>query len=105
MKITSEDLLSKKEWIHSELLESIDFNKVEISNVYDVKLLVNGVEFEPNLFNNIMNNIEKHIISEARSLIVEKFPSINEKTRVLHELIDAAKNSIINEFDIDENDF
>ena len=57
MKITFEELLSKKEWLHSELLNSLPHeivSKASEDQFYDVKLVINGVEVEPKMYNDIM---------------------------------------------------
>jgi ferritin-like metal-binding protein YciE len=108
MKITFEETLSRKEWLHKELMESLTGDiiaKASEDQFYDVKLLVNGVELEPAFYNKLVNNIEKYIDSEAKSLVRQKLEEAEEKSRKLSELIDAAKNSIIDEFNIDDEDF
>lgn len=108
MKITFEETLSRKEWLHKELMESLTgdiITKASEDQFYDVKLLVNGVELEPTFYNKLVNNIEKYIDAEAKSLIRQKLEDAEEKSRKLSELIDVAKNSIIDEFNLDDEDF
>ena len=108
MKITFEETLSRKEWLHKELMESLTGDiiiKASKDQFYDVKLLVNGVELEPTFYNKLVNNIEKYIDAEAKSLVRQKLEAAEEKSRKLSELIDAAKNSIIDEFNLDDDDF
>lgn len=108
MKITFEETLSRKEWLHKELMESLTGDIIEKASedqFYDVKLLVNGVELEPTFYNRLVNNIEKYIDAEAKSLVCQKLKEAEEKSRKLSELIDAAKNSIIDEFNLDDEDF
>ena len=60
MKITFDETLSRKEWIHRELMESLTdevISKAANDRFYEVKLLVNGIELEPNFFNDLVNNI------------------------------------------------
>ena len=108
MKITFEETLSRKEWLHKELMESLTgdiITKASEDQFYDVKLLVNGVELEPAFYNKLVNNIEKYIDAEAKGLVRQKLEEAQEKSRKLSELIDAAKNSIIDEFNLDDEDF
>lgn len=108
MKITFKETLSRKEWLHKELTESLTDDiiiKASGDQFYDVKLLVNGVELEPAFYNKLVNNIEKYIDAEAKSLVRQKLEEAEEKSRKLSELIDAAKNSIIDEFNLDDENF
>jgi len=76
MKITFSELLSTTEWLHTELLESLTgeaFLQASKDQFYEVKLLVNGIELEPQLLNRIFKNIEKHIDEQAKSLVRENF--------------------------------
>ena len=108
MKITFEETLSRKEWLHKELMESLTgdiITKSSEDQFYDVKLLVNGVELEPTFYNKLVNNIEKYIDAEAKSLVRQKLEEAEAKSRKLSELIEVAKNSIIDEFNLDDEDF
>jgi len=108
MKITFEEILSAKKWLHKELLESLNgdiITKASEDRFYDVKLLVNGVELEPTFYNKIVTNIEKYIDAEAKKLVCHKLEEAEKKSRKLSELIDVAKNSIIDEFNLDGYDF
>lgn len=107
MKVTFEDLLSRKEWLHGELLNSLTVDVINQANddkFYDVKLLVNGIELEPQFFNDIMNNVVKYIEKEAKSLVREQLEVAEQKARKLSELIDEASNQIKGEFDLFENE-
>ena len=105
MKITFEETLSRKEWLHKELMASLTgdiISKAREDQFYDVKLLVNGVELEPNFYNKLVNNICKYIDAEAKSLVLQKLEEVEKKSKKLSELIESAKNSIINEFNLDD---
>ena len=106
MIVTFEEVLSKKEWLHSELLNSLTgemIQKAAADGFYDIKLLVNGEELEPEFFNKIMNNVEKYIIKQAKSYLVEKLEESSQKIRKLEELYTQAANKISEEFDLDYN--
>lgn len=108
MKITFEELLSRKEWLHTELLNSLNgdlITKASEDGFYQVKLLVNGVELEPKLFNKIVNNIENYIDEQAKSLIKEKLVEAENKVRKLSELFDKVAYKIKDEFNLDECEF
>jgi hypothetical protein len=107
MKITFEEVLSTKEWLHTELMNSLTgdlITKASEDGFYEVKLLVNEVEFEPQLFNKIMNNIEKYIDEQAKSLVREKLEEAENKVRKLSEIFDEAAYRIKDEFNLDESE-
>ena len=108
MKITFKETLSRKEWLHKELMESLTgdvITKASEDQFYDVKLLVNGIELEPSFYNKLVGNIEKYIDAEAKGLVRQKLEEAENKSRKLSELIEAAKNSIIDEFNLEDTDF
>lgn len=97
MKITFEEVLSEKEWLHLELMTSLTgevIDKARKDSFYDVKLLVNGTELEPEMFNTIVNNIDKYIENQARNLIREKLEEAENK---LEELFDKFSHDIEND--------
>jgi len=103
MKITFQEILGRKEWIHRELLHSLTgdlITKAAEDQFYDVKLLVNGVELEPDLFNNVMDHVEKFILSEARNIVNEKLEIADNKSMRLQELINDAIYKIRDEFEL-----
>ena len=107
MKITFEEALSTKEWLHTELMNSLAgdlITKASEDGFYEVKLLVNGVELEPYLFNKIMNNIEKYIDEQAKSLVREKLEEAENKVRKLSEIFDEAAYRIKDEFNLDKSE-
>ena len=108
MKITFEEALSRKEWLHTELMNSLTgdlITQASEDRFYEVKLLVNGIELEPQLFNKIVNNIEKYIDEQAKSLVREKLEEAENKVRRLSELFDEVSYKIKDEFNLDEREF
>lgn len=108
MKITFEDILSKKQWLHKELLNSLTgevMTKTEEDQFFDVKLLVNNIELEPQVLNKIINNIEKYIEEKAKDLINDELNEAKEKSEKLSELINGVCNEIKEEFNINDGDF
>lgn len=108
MKITFDETLSRKEWIHRELMESLTdevISNAANDRFYEVKLLVNGIELEPNFFNDLVNNIEKYVDAEAEKLAAEKISKITERQNVLLNAIDEAIYKIKDEFDINTEDY
>ena len=108
MKITFEEALSRKEWLHTELMNSLTgdlITQASEDRFYEVKLLVNGIELEPQLFNKIVNNIEKYIDEQAKSLVREKLEEAENKVRRLSELFDEVAYKIKDEFNLDEREF
>lgn len=107
MRITFEEVLSKKEWIHSELLNSLDgdtINEATKEGAYEVKLLVNGKELEPKFFNDLVNNIEKYIDSRAKQIVEDRLYEAEMKARKLEEMIKQATDYIREEFNIQSED-
>lgn len=103
MKVTFEEVVSGKTWLQNELLNSLDgdtITKARNDGFYDVKLLVNGVELEPQLFNKIMDGIASYIDAQAKSLVKEKLENAENKARKLESLIIEASNKIQEEFDL-----
>lgn len=105
MKITFDEIVPRRdEWIHKELLRSLHgdiIHKAKDDRFFEVKLLVNGVELEPSYFNDIMNNLEKYIDSEAKVLAKEYFEELRIKSQKLSDMIDEATRKIANEFSLD----
>lgn len=103
MKITFEELLSRKEWLHTELLHSLTgdvINKASEDQFYEVKLLVNGIELEPTFFNNLVNGIEKYVDKEANSLLEAKLEKCEFSVERLKEYIYEASYKIREEFEL-----
>ncbi|QQO97077.1 hypothetical protein Nekkels1_72 [Cellulophaga phage Nekkels_1] len=104
MKITFEQVLSRQEWIHRELLSSLDgdtISEAQEKGVYEVKLLINGKELEPKFFNDLMNRLELYIKEEAREMIEEKLFKVEQKGIRLEEIVKLATEKIRDEFNID----
>lgn len=107
MKITFEELLSKKEWLNAELMNSLTHDlitKAADDQFYDIKLLVNGVELEPSLFNQIVDNVERYIDEQAKKLVRDKLEEAENKISRLTEILDEAKYKIVDEFKLDESE-
>lgn len=82
MKITFQEICAKQQWIHRELLSSLThelITEAREDQFYEVKLLINGVEIEPVIFNEVMANLEKYIDKEANLLILEKLKQAKKK--------------------------
>ena len=104
MKVTFQEVLSRKEWLQRELLNSLTgemITKASEDQFYDIKLLVNGVELEPQIFNDIMNGVEKYIDGEAKALLKYQLEKAECKIKKLDELINEAADKIRSEFGID----
>lgn len=103
MKITFQELLSDKKWLHAELLNSIPLDLVDKASkdmYYDVKLIVNGVELEPELYNKILQNVESYINDQAKQLVIEKLENAETKIQKLTQLLETTVENIKEEFDI-----
>lgn len=109
MKITFDEILANKGGLnlHHELLNSTPSEVIDSAmtdRFYDVKLIINGIEVEPLLFNKLMNSIEKHIDNEAKNLISEKLQEAENKVMRLDNLVREAALRIREEFGINEDD-
>ena len=97
MKVTFEEIRSKKSWLQRELLGSLTgelISKAAEDGFYDIQLSVNGVLIEPALFNKIMDNIEHYIDSEAKFLVAEKLDEAGQKANDLNNLIQNITDNI-----------
>ncbi len=90
MKLNIEEILSKKELLHREIIRSFDNIPSLQDGTYEIKLLINGVEKEPKLLNDLLNNIESYIDKEAKFLLKEKYEELNNSAQTIQELIDKA---------------
>lgn len=97
MKIKFAEVFSEKDWIHKELMCSLNeeiINKAKEDSFFEVKLLVNGVELEPEWFNYIMSEIEQHIDQRARKIAFEKFSDAQEKINSIIRILGIAEESL-----------
>lgn len=104
MKITFEEIKSKSEHIHIELLNSLSgelIEKAKEDQFFDVKILVNGIEMEPKLFNSALVNLEMAIKNTARMMLQERLYEIESKVEKLNDLFNDASNKIIDEFELE----
>lgn len=79
MKITFEEVLSRNEWIHKELMRSLTpelITQAYKDRFYDIKININGINVEPNLFNDIISNIDEYVTAGAQVLYNEKIDAI-----------------------------
>jgi hypothetical protein len=109
MKITFDDTIAKKDWLHRCLLASLTSEAIDSgkeNREYEVKLLVNGIELEPIHLEYLLSNVEKHIDDEAKILYDKTFSEPSERLRLkmqkLESAIEKAKQDIIDEFNIEE---
>lgn len=103
MKITFKEALSRKEWIHRELMNSLTGDIIEKAmedEFYDVKLLVNGVELEPKFYNDILNNIESYIKNQAEQIIETRLSKIKSKLAKIDEIVDDSINNISDQLNL-----
>lgn len=104
MKISFQDTISKQDWLHSCLLNSLTAEAIDSGKEkqeYDVMLLVNGIQLEPTTLEYLLSNIEKHIDNEAKALAEQKLQDILFKTKRLDEIVNEACKKIRDEFGIE----
>lgn len=103
MRYTFDEILSEKEWLHKELINSFTneiFSKIKEDGFIDVKLLVNGIELEPKFYEDLIKNIEKYIECEAKSYVTEKLKEVDEKARELADIIEETTNKIFEDYNL-----
>ena len=104
MRISFREALSRKEWLHKELMQSLNgetIAKAIEDQYFDVKLLVNGVEIEPSFYNNLIDKIDEHIENAAKAKIIQNLEKAIAAAYELNELVEKAKANIINQFKLD----
>lgn len=109
MRVTFNELINRKEWLYKELMHSLTgelINKAKEDQFYDVTLLVNGVELEPQFYNDIVENINKYVVREAETIIANKFSdmmdSITNKVDELNESMSEAQDEIIHRLNFEK---
>ncbi len=96
MKLTFKELLSRSEHLHDEVTSSVPdevWGKLGEDKFYDVKLVINGIECEPRIYNKIIKNFDKYIETEAQNIVKDRFQDIESEADRLNEII---KNQISN---------
>lgn len=107
MRITFDDTVNKKDWLHRCLLSSLTAEAIDSGmpeRAYEVKLLVNNLELEPHILKDLIENIEKHIDNEAKLLADNILTEALEKARKLESLVEIAGEKIREEFNITQQD-
>jgi len=107
MKISFEEILGNKAWLHEEILSSVTSDIIEKASqdrFYDVKIVINGIEVEPVIFNKLVNNIEKYIEGEAEVIAESKLQDALSKAKKLEEIVSEACSKIRDEFNITEEE-
>ena len=107
MKVTFEDLLANKSWLHRELLSSLStevFEEATKDRFFEVQILVNGKIFEPKILNDLITNIADFVDKEAILVAKEKFSGLYEKANKISEAIEEAIESLKRELPLDPED-
>lgn len=81
MKLTFEDVINAKDWLTMELAQSLTGDIITDASEkkeYEVKLLVNGVELEPTLFEEVFRDMGKFIELQAENLVRNKLDEIDD---------------------------
>ena len=82
MKITIEQILEKGSWTGREVLRSINSELITPGiKEFDIKLLINGIEHEPQTLEDLFKNLEGYIDREAEALAKERFYDLSCKMR------------------------
>ena len=116
MKITSKDLVSGtrgkvKDWVCEEILSSLTDETIhspvktdEDGMVYEVKLLINGVEVELKLLQRIYEGIEKIVDDEAAIIADNKLKEALHSIDMLHNIVKEAEYKIREQFNIEDTE-
>jgi len=78
--------------------ETIDSGKEK--QEYEIKLLINGFEHDPNWINKFIESIDEYIDKEAQIKANELYREAMRKGEILNEIIEEATNKIAEEFNI-----
>lgn len=117
MKITSKELVSGirggvKDYICEEILSSLTSETIhspieteEDGMVYEVKLLINGIEVEPKLLQRIYAGIEKIVDDEAAIIADNKLKEALHSIDMLHGVIKEAEYKIREQFNIEDQEY
>lgn len=106
MKITFDEVLSKSTPIENELMQSLNtqvFATIDLQNntrEWDVKLVINGVEVEPVMYNLLFSHTEEWIEERAKEYLKDKLGEADAEVSRLLEYINQAKENIIEKFDL-----
>lgn len=116
--LTFDEVLNRKEWLHAEIMRSLGNAHLTLDGekrTMDIGLVINGVTVSPNLYNGIMNEIEKVVDREAANLVKQKiadleekfallFTELQEKMTNINELMNDVSDKIVKEFNLDLNE-
>jgi len=108
VKITFDEVLSRNEPIQRELLNSLPLDIVEKAmddGFYNIKILINGIEVEPKIFNDIMNRLEERIQSEAKSYVQNKLQEAENEAHKLQQMVKDVQFKIMETYQLDINEY
>lgn len=103
MKITFKELISRRRWLHTELFESLPMDilaKIAEDDSFDIKIVVNGIELEPKLFDDLVENIAVHVGNEAKREAREKFEEAMVSAGELQVILNEVKETIISKYNL-----
>lgn len=106
MRITFEETLGRKDWLHKELMASLTGDVITAAyqkQSYEVKLLVDGVELEPNLLNKLLTKVEYYIDKEAKVIFEEKYTEMIESLRNKFNNLEITLKDVQEKIAIDHN--
>lgn len=105
MIISTQEIIKAGSWIGREILRSIDPKDIiPGTSEYDIKILINGKEYEPKLLEDMLQNVEKYIDQEAEHVAKEKFEEARMKMFELDEVIQEAIDKIKTKFRLHDDD-
>jgi hypothetical protein len=97
------DMKGKRNWLFACIMSSLTNEAIksgEDTRSYEVKLLVNGIELEPRLLQDLIENIEKYVDREAEILADRKFSAAIRDVDDLADIVREATEKIRDRYDI-----
>ena len=117
MRITSKEILEGtrgevKNYICKELLASLTAESIhspeqseEDGHIYEVKLLINGIEVEPKLLQRLYDGIEKIVDREGAIIADNKLKEALPRIDMLNGIIKESMYKIREEFNIEDMEY
>jgi len=115
MLITNKEIISSirgedKNWLHECLLGSLTKEAMDSglqpdgNYLFDVKLVVNGIELDPKLLDVLVTGINQVVERNAIRIAEEKLRDPLESAEKLSAIIDEARQKIRDEFKLENSD-
>jgi hypothetical protein len=107
MKLSWTQAVNDKTWITAQVMDVLTgdlIDETRESQEYDIKITINGREFEPTLLVRLFEEQEKFIKTEAQKLVTDKFDDVDRDVELLKDTIREVKYKIQEKFEIRDED-